>query len=1045
METLVYRNPRLFWLALLVVAALGASSLLTIGRQEDPSITNLFATVVAPFPGASPERVEALVTEKIEAELRLIPEIDTIASTSATGVSSVRIELSQFIGAERIEQVWSEIRDAVSTAAQEFPPGLPEPIFDNKRTGAYSAIVALTPREGVDDNPAILRRFADELSDRLRRVPQTQSVRTYGARSEEVRVTLDPARLATLNVSADIVAQAIAASDAKVRAGQMRGERTDLLIEIAGEIVDVDRIRAIPIATGPDGSVVRVSDVAQVERGLREPPESLAYSDGVAGVLVAARMENDRQIDTWMAGIKGALSAFERELPGGLEARLVFDQSTYTTQRLAELGLNLATGIALVVIVLFLTLGWRSALIVSLAIPLSGLIAITAMQRLGIPIHQMSVTGLIVALGLLVDAAIVTTDEVARRLRAGVPAPEAVGGSVRRLGIPLLASTVTTVLAFMPMAMLPGPAGDFVGSIAIAVIIMLFASLAVALTITPALAGWLLADRIGGEGGGNRGMLANGIRWPWLGRVFSASIGLSLRHKGLSILIGLSLPVAGFASFSTLTAQFFPGVDRDQFYVQVALPNGAAIRETERLALAADAIVSAEPGIVQVQWVIGESAPAFYYNMQADRDRAPSFAEALVTTTDPTTTNDIIPRLQKRLDQAIPGAQVLVRGLVQGPPVAAPLEMRLVGPDQAVLRSLGEEARSILSTLPMVTHTRANLVGGAPQLVFRLDEDKVRLAGLDLAGAARQLEATLEGATGGSLLEGTEELPVRVRVGDAMRADLRQIAGLDLIGPGPASERYGGIPLSALGEWRIEPSQSPIERRNGERLNIVQAYLTHGVLPEEALQLLQARLAEGALVLPEGYRLEFGGDSDARAETISNLISTLGLVVTLTLVTIVLTFMSFRLALIATIVCGLSMGLSFLALAVLQFPFGVQALIGSIGSIGVSINAAIIIMTALQEDEGAMAGDLEAMRKVVVRSSRHIFSTTITTVGGFLPLILAGGGFWPPFAVAIAGGVLLSSIVSFYFTPPMFALLMRGRKQAVGMGQGISAPQPVAA
>lgn len=432
METLVYRNPRLFWLSLLVVAALGASSLLTIGRQEDPSITNLFATVVAPFPGASPDRVEALVTEKIEAELRLIPEISIISSTSATGVASVRIELSQFISAERIEQLWSEIRDAVATAAQEFPPGLPEPIFDNKRTGAYSAIVALTPREGVGDNPAILRRFADELSDRLRRVPQTQSVRTYGAQSEEVRVTLDPALLATLNISADIVASAIAAADAKVRAGQVRGERSDLLIEVAGEIVDVDRIRAIPITTGSDGSVVRVSDVANVERGLREPPASLAYSDGVAGVLIAARMENDRQIDTWMAGVRGALSAFQRELPGGLEARLVFDQSIYTTQRLSELGLNLATGIALVVVVLFLTLGWRSALIVSLAIPLSGLIAITAMQRFGIPIHQMSVTGLIVALGLLVDAAIVTTDEVARRLRSGAESGRRISAAARR-------------------------------------------------------------------------------------------------------------------------------------------------------------------------------------------------------------------------------------------------------------------------------------------------------------------------------------------------------------------------------------------------------------------------------------------------------------------------------------------------------------------------------------------------------------------------------------------------------------------------------------
>jgi len=373
--------------------------------------------------------------------------------------------------------------------------------------------------------------------------------------------------------------------------------------------------------------------------------------------------------------------------------------------------------------------------------------------------------------------------------------------------------------------------------------------------------------------------------------------------------------------------------------------------------------------------------------------------------------------------------------------------MRLVGPDLETLRDLGAQARALMAEIPSVIHTRATLEGGAPKLVFHLDEDTVRVAGLDLGAVARQLEATLEGATGGSLLEATEELPVRVRVGEGTRGDLAAIQALDVLAPGAstgtdAGVAHPGVPITALGTWRIAPSESPIARRGGERVNVVQGFLRHGVLPEEALAVLQARLDTGALALPEGYRLEFGGDSDARAETVRNLVSTLGLVVTLTVVTIVLTFLSFRLALIAGIVCVLSFGLSILALALLGLPFGVQALIGAIGSIGVSINAAIIVITAIQEDEAAIGGDLDAMRTVVVRSARHIVSTTITTVGGFLPLILAGGGFWPPFAVAIAGGVLLSTVVSFYFTPPMVALLVARRRR----GEGKTAePIPAAA
>lgn len=1025
METLFYRKPRLVALAVLTIVALGLSALLTIGRQEDPTITNLFATIVTPFPGAAPDRVEALVTEPIESELRAIPLIDTIESTSSAGVSVVTVELSQFLAEDTLEQVWSEIRDAVDAAALTFPAGVRAPDFDNDRTGAFTAIVAIVPRDGRDVPAAILARTAEELQARLRRVPETNLVRLYGEPLEEVVVTLDPARLATRGVTADEVSRAIAAADAKVSAGQLRGDRADLLIEVAGAIEDLSRVRDIPVRTGPGGAAIRVGDLGTVTRGQRTPPASLALSAGAPGVLVAARMEADRQVDVWFAAFEAQLATFRAELPDGLEARLVFDQSGYTTARLSELAGNLALGVGLVVGVLFLTLGWRSALIVAAVIPLAGLASLAVLQRAGIPIHQMSVTGLIVALGLLVDAAIVMTDEIRRRLVEGRSGVAAVAGAVRRLAAPLLASTVTTVLAFLPMALLPGPAGDFLGSLAIAVITMLFASFAIALTITPAIGGWLLAGR-----NDRGGFWTNGVTLPGLGRLFDASIALSLRHKSVAIPAALALPIAGFLAFPTLTAQFFPGVDRDQLYVQVTLPSGAAIGETARLARAADALIAGAPEVVSTHWVIGESAPAFYYNMQANRDASPNFAEALVFTTDPKATDALVPRLQQTLDAALPGAQILVRGLVQGPPVAAPLEMRLVGPDLETLRDLGAQARALMAEIPSVIHTRATLEGGAPKLVFDLDEDDVRVAGLDLGAVARQLEATLEGATGGSLLEATEELPVRVRVGEGTRGDLAAIQALDLVPPGASSGgAHPGVPISALGSWEVAPSESPIARRAGERVNVVQGYVRHGVLPEEALALLQARLDADALALPEGYRLEFGGDADARAETIRNLVSTLGLVVTLTVVTIVLTFLSFRLALIAGIVCVLSFGLSILALALLGLPFGVQALIGAIGSIGVSINAAIIVITAIQEDEAAMAGDLDAMRMVVSRSARHIVSTTITTVGGFLPLILAGGGFWPPFAVAIAGGVLLSTVVSFYFTPPMVALLVARRRR----------------
>ncbi|MCG8562548.1 MAG: efflux RND transporter permease subunit [Hyphomicrobiales bacterium] len=1046
MSTLFFRNKRIFALTLLMILAAGISALVTIGRQEDPTITNLFATIVTPYPGADPARVEALVTEKIEDELRKIAEIDEITSVSRSGISVIRVELSQFISDETIEQTWSEIRDALGDAARNFPAGVPEPDFDDDRTGAYTAISAIVPRAGTEASPAIVRRYAEILQDRLRGLSGTKLVRLFGAQQEEILVEIDPRKLTSLGLTAEQVSGAITRADAKVRAGQIRGAQSDLLIEISGEIKSLERIRNVPVTNDTGGRIVRVSDVATVERSVRKPAASLAYADGVPAVLVAARMEDDLQVDTWIARVKAVQTTFEKELPAGLEHRLLFDQSHYTADRLQGVLQNLMIGVSLVVAVLLLTLGWRAATVVASILPLASLISIAGLQAVGIPIHQMSVTGLIVALGLLVDAAIVMTDEIRKKLEAGAERHAAVGEAVQRLAVPLLASTVTTALAFMPMVLLPGPAGDFVGAIATAVIIMLTASFALALTIAPTLAGWLLRRP---EPGKTVSWLAGGgVRSEVIGRVFGKSLDLALSFPRLAILGALILPVVGFGAFPTLKAQFFPGVDRDQFYLQIKLPDSTSIAETDRAARKAGKIVRAQTGIRNVHWVIGESAPAFYYNMIMDQDGEASFAEALITTQSAKTTEAILPELQRALDKALPQARVTVRGLVQGPPVNAPVEIRLVGPDLQVLRRLGEKVRTLMVAVPDIVQAKTELTGGAPKLKLDLDEEKVRLAGLELGAVARQLETQLEGATGGSLIEGSEELPVRVRVGDQTRGVVDALRRTDVLGNNAARRAaegaYPGVPLAALGTLRLVPAETPIFRLDGERVNTVQGYVHRNVLPEEALKKVQARIAESGLTLPPGYRLEVGGDSDARDEVLRNLLASMGLIVALTVATIVLTFNSFRLSLITATVAILSMGLSLLALAVFRYPFGIQAVIGVIGSIGVSINAAIIIMTALQQDARALVGNVRRIREIVLAQSRHIVSTTVTTFGGFLPLILEGGGFWPPFAMAIAGGVLLSTIVSFYFTPPAFLLVMRhgGKRSRAGRDRSLASETP---
>ncbi|MEL6793460.1 MAG: efflux RND transporter permease subunit, partial [Pseudomonadota bacterium] len=585
METLTFREPRLVALAILVLVAAGLSSLLAIGRQEDPTITNLFATVTTAYPGADPARVESLVTAEIEEKLREIAEVEEISSTSATGVSIVQVELVNTLPDDQIEGVWSEIRDALSDAEAAFPAGALSPDFSSDGTGAYAAIVAITPFEATAPL-SIMGRYGEELADRLRNAPGTKLAEIFGAPEEEVLVTVDPARAAALGVTADQVSAAIGAADAKMSAGRLRGASNDLILDVAGDISGLDRVGQIILREGATGEATRVADVATVERGPRRPLAEMALHQGAPAVLIAAKLEDGLQVDVWMERIRGEVAEFAAEAPNGLNVELIFDQSRYTADRLAEVAVNMAIGVGLVVVVLLVTLGIRAALIVALILPLVSLASIATMNWLGLAIHQMSVTGLIVALGLLVDAGIVMTDEVGKRIRAGLKRIEAVRGSVRRLFAPLLASTVTTALSFTPMILLPGPAGDFVGSIAIAVVVMLSWSFVVAVTITPAIAGWTLRTQ-GGFG--------EGVSIPPLARFFAGSLRLALAHPIRAAALAASPAILGFAAMPTLTAQFFPGVDRDQFHIEVDLRPGASIAQTEAVARRLNDVLSDAP------------------------------------------------------------------------------------------------------------------------------------------------------------------------------------------------------------------------------------------------------------------------------------------------------------------------------------------------------------------------------------------------------------------------------------------------------------------
>jgi multidrug efflux pump subunit AcrB len=1017
----IFRHPRYFALILLCVFAVGLNSFSNIPRQEEPTLTNFAGTITVFYPGATPDRVEALVTKPLEDELRKISELDSLHSTSSTGVSFLNIRLNDVLESAELERVWSEVRDAMSDASGQFPPGVAEPTFDNDRLRSFTTIVAISADEAQQVPLSLIGRLAEDFADRARNQDGTKFVEIFGEPVEEIRVEVDEDALVSRGLSLHQVTAALRAADVKVSSGRSSGQGTDMLIELAGDFDSLTRIRDVIVVTSANGSATRISDLGRVFKTAITPPPAMALVQGRPGVLIGIAMEDGRQVDKWANAFQQLLDEYISGAPSSVHIEKTFDQSVYAKSRLIDVSKNLAIGIALVLLVLLFTLGWRAAVVVAVILPLCGLISVVVMERNGMALHQMSICGLIVALGLLVDGSIVMTDEIRKRLLQGQRPFEAIASSVGRLRIPLISSAVTTILAFMPMAIMPGPGGDFIGAIATSVIIMLVSSTALAIVITPVLAAWLLPRSAEESAHWYTGGIASGR----LGTALESAMDWSLRHPLAAVALSLSLPLTGFLAFPTLTAQFFPGTDRDQMYIQVKLADGRSIYDTQALVEKLDERLRNDPLIRRVDWTLGESAPAFYYNMYRSNEGIPSWAEALILTRDERKTDDLIRSLQLELDRDFPEARIIVRGIYQGPPVTAPLEVEIHGPNLQVLQALGEQYRRRMDEIPYVIHTSTSLIGGAPKVVFHLEEERLRLAQLQLTDAASALNDSLRGQIGGEVLEGTERLPVRVRFNEAEWGSPDKIADIRLPVGRTQGSAAAGLPLNALGYPTLEPSQSPITRYDGERMNNVQGYITRGVLPEEALELLVADLKANPIEMPAGYRIVYGGDTDERAKVVDKIMAPMGLIFSALLATIVLTFNSWRLSAVAALVCVCSLGLSLLSLALFQYPFGIMSLVGVIGSIGVSINAAIIIMTALQQNPGATQGSTYAIRTVVMDSSRHIVSTTVTTFGGFLPLILEGSQFWPPFAMAIAGGVLLSTIISFFLVPPMFLLCVR--------------------
>ncbi len=1018
-----FENRYLLVLGIVIIFLAGYSALTNMPRIEDPRITARYPRVTTFLPGASAARVEALVTDTLEQAVREVSEVKKIESTSLPGVSILAVELSEFVGPGENERVFSEIRSRLNDVVGELPDGASVPFFDDKDNAvAFSKVLAIRWDGAGAPALGIMRRLAEDLADQLRTLPGTDVVRLYGAPQEEITVTVNGAELADLGLSAAAVAATIARADAKVPAGALRNDEHALFIEVGGEIDSIARVRDIPLRRGGGGQQLTVGDIGDVDQGWLDPPREITLTSGARSVLVAVYTSADLRLDRWAEQSTAVVEEFGRTVGGNIVVDTVFDQSVYTAERLSTLAGNLGAGALLVMLVVLIGMGWRAALIVGSALPLSGGLTLFGLSAAGQQMHQMTIFGMIIAIGLLIDNAIVMTDEIKKRLDDGETRADAVTGSLAHLFVPLLASTLTTILGFMPVFLLPGAMGDFVGPIAIAVVLALTSSFFMAVTIIPALAG--LSLRRNAE---HRRLAwwQDGFCSARLSAAYERLLTAAIGRPARTALACLVLPLSGFVLAGTLGQQFFPAADRDQFEIEVWLPSDASIERTLQRAQAIEAAVREEDGVRDMHWRVGGTYPTLYYNRIMRNNGDSAYAHAMVFTDSVAVAKRLVATLAATLNDRFPDARIVVAPFAQGPPVDAPVGFEIRGPDTRVLKALGDEVRRVMHTVPGILQTRATVTGGLPKLTFDADEFAVAATGMTLNDLALQIQANLEGQAGGTFLDDLEELPVRVRLATGERDSANALSSLTVTGPASG----GSLPLSGLGEFALRPEPGSIARRDGIRSNDILGYIRHDALAIDVTNAIVERLEAEGFRVPPGYEFAVAGDSAEQANAFRSLFTYLPILLMLMVATIVLSFRSLRLAGLIGLVAVLSVGLGMLSLWVGGYARGFNAIIGSVGLVGVAINGTIVVLAAIRSNAGAAAGDLAGVVAETIGATRHIVSTTLTTVGGFVPLLLfSGGDFWPPLAIVIAGGVGFSITLSLLFTPSAYRLLHARRR-----------------
>ncbi|HMN70803.1 MAG TPA: efflux RND transporter permease subunit [Rhodoblastus sp.] len=1002
------RHQALTLFLILATLVAGAYSYARLGRAEDPSFTIKLANVTAVWPGASARDMQDQVADRIEKKLQELPYFDRVQTYTKPSFTAMQVIFKDTTPPAQVPWLFYLLRKKLNDIRADLPANLIGPDV-NDEFGDVDSVQYMITGDGADY--AQLKAVAESLRQRLLKAPDVVKVNLYGVQDQRIFVEFSQAKLANLGVTPQAIFDSLARQNAVAASGVFETQANRIPVRISGALTGAAAVAETPVEA--NGRVFRLGDIAEVKAGFKDPPDFLVRSGGKPALAVGVVMAKGGNILTLGETLKGVMAESRAATPVGIDFTQIADQPKVVEHAVGEFTRSFVEALVIVLIVSFLSLGLRTGIVVALSVPLVLSVVFVVMNVMGLDLQRITLGALIIALGLLVDDAIIAVEMMVVKMEQGVDRMKAATFAWDSTAFPMLTGTLVTAAAFLPVGFAPSTSGEYAGGIFWVVAIALIASWFVAVVFTPYL-GVKLLPNFAGKASHDE----EEIYHTRLYRGLRALIGWSVDNRVKVVGFVVALMAVAAVGYTHVAKQFFPISDRTEIFFQMRMPEGTAIGVTQKTAEKAEAMLAGDPDIAHFSTYIGQGSPRFWLGLNPQLPNE-AFAEIVIFTKDVSARERVKAKLEKAIEAgALSEARVRVDRFTFGPPVGFPVQFRVMGSDPQQVRDIAYRVRDIMRADPAARDPHLDWNERTPSVRLELDQDRARALGLTPQDLANSLQMLISGATVTTVRDGVEKVDVVARAVRSERADLGHLGDLTITTRSGAS-----VPVSQVAKIVYEHEDAILWRRSRDTVITVRSDVIDGVQPPDVSTRIWPKLAALRASLPPGYRIEMGGAVEESAKANAAIATVAPLMIFVMLAIVMFQLQNFTRLALVMLSAPLGIIGSSLALNVSGAPFGFVALLGLIALAGMDMRNSIILVDQVRQDLERGMSYRDAIIESAVRRARPVVLTALAAILAMIPL--SRSTFWGPMAIVIMGGLFVATFLTLLFLPALYALWFR--------------------